>query len=337
VICPDTEALGTRLAAGDADVLFVVVAEEGANAATGALLERHLASEPDWSRLPVVFLVADARRWPPAALRLEAAKFGTLAVVLERPVRQGMLGHVLDNQAEARHRQFATRDLLARLEASERRQAFLLSEVRHRTRNTLAVLQSLFTLTARRQTDVDSLSRTFGARLAALARAHTRLAQEPTESVPLERLLEDHVLALCPRPEQLRRSGPSVRIAEGIAFNLALAVHELATNAAKYGALSRNTGSVDVTWHVEPVTGALELVWTEAGGPPVTPPSESGLGMRVVERVGDGAAAETRLEFRPEGVRWRLRLPSGSFQVPTSPGEADVGAAGRVDPPPRAT
>ena len=295
--------------------LFVVVTEEGADEACARALEGFAAGEPAWSRLPIVLLVNDADAPPPAARRLEAGDDPAHLVVLERPVRPGVLRRVLARQAESRRRQYATRDLLARLDDAERRQRFLLNEVRHRTRNMLAVLQALFSLTAHSQRDLASFVEVFGRRLDTLSRAHTRLTGEGGEATTLAELVAEHVTPYAAAEAQVRATGPPVRLGPRTAFNLAIVFHELATNAVKYGALSSPGGEVAVDWGCPEANedAALDLIWRERGGPGVAAPAAEGLGLDLVRRLGGEEAVAAELAFPPEGVVWRCRLPARTF------------------------
>jgi two-component sensor histidine kinase len=300
---------------GPEGVLLAIVSQEGAREETGRALARAFAAEPSWARLPVLFLVSDGER-PPAAVRLlDRKKDAPPIVVLERPVRPVVLSRVLEALVEGRRRQFETRDLLHRLKREEEQRAFLLAELRHRTRNMLGVLQSLFSLSARRAGNVEALSDSFGARLRSLSAAHARLSEASEGPDDLAMLLTEHVLPYADSPEQLRIEGrPPIVLADSIAFDFAMVIHELATNAAKYGALSRPEGSVEANWWVEPSTGSLRFRWQERGGPAVAAPEKAGLGRSVIERLPSGAA-ETTLTFDPAGVSWTALIGPQDFQL----------------------
>lgn len=297
--------------------LFLIVSQEGAGERVGAALQRVFQREPDWSRLPAIFLVADELRPPPACRMLADHRHASHLVSLERPVRRSVLRHLFTTLAETRRRQYETRDLLARLAEAERRQAFLLSELRHRLRNSLAVLQAMFTLASRRSKDFDSFVAAFSARLTNFADAHSALSRDEGGARAMRDLVRDHVAPYCANPNQLSLAGPPVLLHGNLSFDLALIVHELATNAAKYGALSAEEGSVCVAWHRDEESGGLHLVWTESGGPPVGPPERQGLGSTLINSF-DSGGARSQIEFHPSGVIWRVRLPAGTH----SPGPA---------------
>ncbi len=180
----------------------------------------------------------------------------------------------------------------------------LIEELNHRVKNTLAILQSLATQTFR------SASRTerakFEGRLGALAEAHNLLSQEKWQGSDLQdlitRVLQPYLLN---NPERVRMFGPKVPLSPRLAVVLSMIVHEIATNATKYGALSNDTGTVALDWEiVEDSSGRqLRLIWTEAGGPPVTAPVQRGFGSRLIERSArDQLGGEATVDFLPRGV-----------------------------------
>ncbi|WKA27129.1 sensor histidine kinase [Bradyrhizobium roseum] len=180
----------------------------------------------------------------------------------------------------------------------------LIEELNHRVKNTLAVLQSIATQTFR------SASRTerekFEGRLGALAEAHNLLSQEKWQGAELReviaRVLRPYLLST---PERMRMSGPRVPLSPRLAVVLSMIVHEIATNAAKYGALSNDTGTIAIDWEIieESDRRKLRLIWTEAGGPPVTAPVQRGFGSRLIERsTRDQLGGEATVDFLPRGV-----------------------------------
>jgi len=242
---------------GPEAALLCVVSEEGAGPGTGRVLAEVFAAEPHWARLPVLFLVANSNKPPPAVRLLDRRETAPAFLVLGRPCRPAVLRHAIDMQAEARRRQFETRDLLEKLKNEERRSRFLLSELRHRTRNSLAILQAMFTMSARHARNIEELKSSFGERLNNLSVANGRLSEEGAGRVGLSDLVNEHVQPYTIAPDQLRLSGPEAFLDERTAFDFAMVVHELATNAAKYGALSQAEGRIEVDWVREP----MALAW----------------------------------------------------------------------------
>lgn len=182
-------------------------------------------------------------------------------------------------------------------------------ELKHRTKNILAIVQSLVNQTLRGDIAIDEARRVLGDRLMAMSKAVDVLMRTAWESATLEEVIAGALTHQRSFDGRMRIGGPSVPVGPTAALTLSLAVHELESNAIKYGALSNGSGAVAVSWTVEQRDGTacLSLDWVESGGPPVAPPSRTGFGTRLISRaIGrrlDGAAAA---EFRPEGLRWRL-------------------------------
>jgi len=201
-----------------------------------------------------------------------------------------------------------TVDITERKNAEER-QSLLVREVDHRARNALAVVQSIVRLT--RAESKEAYVAAVEGRITALSRAHVLLSQSRWQGASLRRILDEE---LDPyrrtEAEKIAAGGPEVFLEPATAQILALALHELATNAAKYGALSSPHGRVRLSWELD--GERLTLQWIETGGPPVRPPFVEGYGTRVisasVERQLDGGAA---FDWRPEGLHFRMSIPLG--------------------------
>ncbi len=203
-------------------------------------------------------------------------------------------------------------DVTERKRAEERR-ALLANELNHRVKNTLAVVQALALQTARGAPDLPSFSAALQARLIALARAHDLLTQREWEGAPLDAVVRAALDSLAAGAARVDLSGCAAGavLAPAAALALAMALHELATNALKHGALSAPGGRVAVACRTDPDGGANLVEWVERGGPPVAgPPGRSGFGLRL---LGRGLASQTGmaadLRFEPDGLRCTLRLP----------------------------
>jgi two-component sensor histidine kinase len=180
----------------------------------------------------------------------------------------------------------------------------LIEELNHRVKNTLAILQAVAVQTFRSASRAEREK--FEGRLGALAEAHNLLSTEKWQGSELQdvvsRVLQPYLLN---NPERMRKSGPSVPLSPRFAVVLSMILHEMATNAAKYGALSNDTGTVKLDWEVitEHAGPKLRLVWTEAGGPPVIAPVQRGFGSRLIERSArDQLGGEATVDFLPRGV-----------------------------------
>jgi PAS domain S-box-containing protein len=201
---------------------------------------------------------------------------------------------------------------------AEERQTLLAREVDHRAKNALAVVQSIIALT--RDADPDQFRAAVTGRIAALARAHTLLARDGWNSAGLRELIEEEVAPYRVGAEALDRVtllGPDVALAPGAAQPLAMALHELATNAAKHGALGAPGGRVAIRWEALP-DGGLSLRWSETRVQPlVAPPARRGFGYSVirntVERQLGGSCA---FDWREEGLACGIDLPPSQLCWP---------------------
>jgi PAS domain S-box-containing protein len=203
-------------------------------------------------------------------------------------------------------------DIDERKRAEERR-ILLINELNHRVKNTLAAVQSIARQTLRAGRPVDQIMELFTARLVALSAAHDVLTRENWEGAGLKEIVDG---ALGPyeqdREGRLSVTGPDVRLSARAALGVAMALHELATNAVKYGALSGETGGVELAWEVHDAAEGphLELEWREAGGPTVASPNGGGFGSRLLRQGLPGElGGATELIFAPEGVICRISAP----------------------------
>lgn len=193
----------------------------------------------------------------------------------------------------------ASRDLSEGKRAEEL-QKLLTNELNHRVKNTLASVQSIVITSLRSADDLSSARRAVDARISALARAHDVLTDRNWAGANLNDLIKS---AIGPFDSgNIAIEGPSLDVTPKEALTLSLALHELATNAAKYGALSRAGGRVELRWQVQ--NEQLQLSWRESGGPQVTPPSRRGFGSRLLEKVlSSELNGQSRLEFAADGLR----------------------------------
>jgi PAS domain S-box-containing protein len=201
------------------------------------------------------------------------------------------------------------RDITERKRAHER-QNLLLHEIKHRIKNSLATVQAIVnqTLPGISPEERDELE----GRLQALARAHDLLTLEHWGEASVPDIVE-HALAPFQTVHQKRFlvEGPNATLDARKAVLLGLALHELATNAVKYGALSNHAGCVRLNWNVEGKTddSRLTLLWQESGGPPVIPPTRKGFGSVMIDRAISSELGTSRWEFDPGGVVWCVQLP----------------------------
>jgi two-component sensor histidine kinase len=197
-----------------------------------------------------------------------------------------------------------TVDITERKHAEER-QSLLAREVDHRAKNALALAQSIVRLT--RGEDVKAYVQSVEGRINALARVHTVLSLSSWQGAEIRRLVDEE-LAPYSDGNQIALAGPEIQLQPATAQTLALALHELVTNSAKYGALSTQAGRLSIEWESE--IGLLRLAWKETGGPPVQEPTSRGFGTRsVIASIESQLGGQAVFEWRPEGLLCRLSVP----------------------------
>ena len=276
---------------------------------------------------------ADIRFYACAPLRLpDGDVVGFLALGDPRP-------HDPSTEAErtalADLADLAVEELLREAERrmDEEQRDTLLAELDHRVKNVLAAVQSLAAQSARKTTSLDAFLKTFAGRLKAMASAHELLTATRWRGAALGNIAAAELGGLA--PGQARWEGPEIFLSPRAANALSLALHELATNAVKFGALSVDSGRVTVTWR-ESQDGGFVLDWIEQGGPSVSPPVRRGFGVTLLEQVtGRELGGHVRVDYRREGVRARIDADATALagrrepDAPTPPaGEVPVETAG---------
>ncbi len=225
-----------------------------------------------------------------------------------------------------------TIDITDRREAEER-QALLTREVDHRARNALAVTQSIVRLT--KAGTIKSYIASVEGRIGALSRAHTLLSESRWQGADLVKLVDDELSPYRTSADKIITAGPQASLRPVTAQILALAVHELATNAAKYGALSSASGRVKVTWQIE--GSGLVLHWEETGGPTARSPTAQGFGTKIITAsVASQLGGEAAFDWRPEGLHCRLSIPIGDAFGTVERAYSEQRSAGRNAAPSRA-
>jgi PAS domain S-box-containing protein len=199
----------------------------------------------------------------------------------------------------------------------------LMAELDHRVKNVLAAVQALAQQTAKRTTSLESFLSTFGGRLKAMASANELLTAARWRGAAIDHLAAAELGAIA--PGQTSWDGPELFLTPRAANALSLALHELATNAVKFGALSVEDGHVALRW-TEQRDGGFELLWSESGGPTVPTPKRRGFGSTLLQQVtGRELNGETRVDYRPAGVQVRLRAgPQAMAERPEVMPEAPV-------------
>jgi PAS domain S-box-containing protein len=214
--------------------------------------------------------------------------------------------------------------------AAEQRQRLLMDELNHRVKNTLATVQSLATQTARGASTPAAFRERFEGRLIALSKAHDQLTMHHWESADLRELLSGSLAPYAgTTPDRVVLRGEDVMLRPRAVLTLAMAVHELTTNAAKYGALSAPSGRVEVQWRpvrAENGQSCLQIEWIEHNGPNVIEPDQHGFGTKLIEgSIVAELSGRARLIFQPQGLRCEIRIPMKTATV-------ELKAGSRADP-----
>jgi PAS domain S-box-containing protein len=214
----------------------------------------------------------------------------------------------LDEQSRPIGLHAIARDVTERQRAEER-QRLLVNELNHRVKNTLALVQGLALQSFRDGRDPGEARPAFQQRLAALAAAHDLLTRESWEGATLRQLAEEAVGHHNEQEARIEFDGPALVLSPKAGVSLVMALHELGTNAAKYGALSVPSGRVAIDWETS-ADGRLRIAWRERGGPPVAAPTRRGFGLRMIERaLATDLAGEAEVAFEPEGLVCRIEAP----------------------------
>jgi two-component sensor histidine kinase/PAS domain-containing protein len=300
---------GTRTWTREAMALFGLSLVDGRGRFGGVADEFRLALHPDDRYLADGFYeLADKQDWFPVEYRIRRPD-GTV-----RWLSGG--GQVLARSAEGKAQRLinVVADVSER-KIAEERVKFLMGEITHRSKNLLSVVQAIASQTGRTVGTFEEFQKRFTQRLQGLAASHDLLVLRDWQGAPLKELVR---LQLDPftesGSERISVSGPDVLLRPEAAEAIGLALHELATNAVKYGALSVPVGRVTISWAFEdhgPEPRQFLVNWIERGGPTVTPPSRTGFGHVVFERlVTQSLNGSVAIDFVTEGLIWKLSIPT---------------------------
>lgn len=253
--------------------------------------------------------------WGGRALQGEDVVFERTMATPGQPRRHLLVRYFPDRDADGAVRGFYSLaiDINERKQAEERLK-LLAAEVDHRAKNMLALVQIML-----RQTKAETVREFVAAaqgRVAALARAHVVLSERRWVGADLHRLIEEELAPYrAQAPMRVAIDGPPIALESRAAQSCALALHELATNAAKYGALSTPGGRIECVWSIAP-DRSVAMIWTESGGPPAKKPKRRGFGMNVIERsIADQLEGKVQFEWRSDGLRCTMLLPASSTSV----------------------
>lgn len=285
----------------------LVVTEEALLAEDRALLAAWVSDQPAWSDFPLVLLTSRGTQIDP---RLHFLVDN--AVALERPFGPQALSAAVRSAVRARKRQLEVKSFLDERDRADKRQRLLIRELHHRVKNTLANVQAVLGATARSAASVDDFYRTFSARIQSLAQTHSFLTDDYWQTASLKEILHAELSLYDTDKRRVKLSGPDVSLVADQAVPLGMAIHELATNSAKYGALSAATGILHVEWETGGSRDAerLSLRWRERDGPDVEPPSRKGFGTMLIDRVLKvQLEADVAMDYQRSGLEMALSLP----------------------------
>lgn len=193
----------------------------------------------------------------------------------------------------------------------------MLREMAHRTKNLLAVLQAMINQSARNAATVEDLESAISQRIAALGKSTDLLAAKEMAGVSIRRVIDSHLSTFIGSGDHLELSGEDFQLRAESVQNLGLVLHELSTNAVKYGALSRPEGRIRISWEVhdkDSATPRLVLTWRERGGPPAAPPKRKGFGSQIMERHAAWTFnGKVDIDYGADGLTWSLDAPLNAF------------------------
>jgi len=232
-------------------------------------------------------------------------------------------GQVVSRTPEGRaHRLISIMADISERKAAELRVQFLIKEVTHRSKNLLSVIRSIASQTIRNAESLDDFEARFSNRLRGLATSQDLLVRQVWRGAPIEDIVREQLVSFVEtQSPRVEIAGPNVIVTADAAQAIGLAIHELATNAVKHGALSGPAGKIVIGWTLldDAPRRALELCWRETGGPVVTPPSRRGFGHIVLQQLTSASlGGEVEMTFETDGVVWTATIPAANLV--TSPG-----------------
>jgi two-component sensor histidine kinase len=287
----------------------LVVTHEALNPNAIDTIACFLREQPTWSEIPIIVLLDRTAPHSRIHKALTDAWPQSRQMFYQRPVVALELISGIQSALLTRLRQREVRDYLDR-------EIELRLELNHRVKNILASVMSLFEMTRRQASTIESFTEDFRGRLTALSDVHSTVFRAANEEVSLAEVVNLILAPYGSASDSVQIAGPHVTISHSAATTFALCLHELATNAVKYGALSHPEGRVELKWQISPDSDPLlTFSWIEAGGPSLAEPSRIGYGTRYLRsglRSVFGQPPE--LEFAPGGLRCSVQGPLSRLQ-----------------------
>jgi two-component sensor histidine kinase len=288
----------------------------------GLTVVSDLTQDPQFACNPLITGEPHLRFYAGAVLRTpEGLPLGALCVLdhVPRELTEDQaftlttLAQQVMSQLELRRAIAERDDLLEASHSVEQRQSLLVRELHHRVKNTLAMVQALVGATGRSTGSFDEFYRSFSDRITSLARTHGLLTEDYWQTAPLREIALNELKPFAEsRQPRFMLFGPLVELSADLAVPIGMALHELTTNAVRYGALSVAGGYVEVRWNLSKVEGVrkLHLEWTEHGGPPIDEPKHKGFGSTLLQRVLPMQCnAEVEVSYDKAGLRFRMDAP----------------------------
>jgi two-component sensor histidine kinase len=266
-----------------------------------------LGDEPVWSLPPIVLLADDWKGAERSVTRLRAAKPALRITSLIRPCRGADIASAVASAAAARRHQHQIHALMERQRTAKERANFLFDELSHRVKNMFSMVSAIGTMTEQSTDDSEGFRNVFSRRMAALSKSYDALREGDWEEASLAQIAREAVgvILVAEERDRLELVGPDIAVGSRVAASLGLVLHELASNARKYGAFSVDDGVVQVAWS-EGADGQVDLRWTEKGGPPAVAPQHEGFGTTVIRSGISGAKVD--LDYDPEGLKCCIRF-----------------------------
>ncbi|MEI6486733.1 MAG: chemotaxis protein CheB [Sphingomonadales bacterium] len=256
-------------------------------------------------------LVPERRQIDDYELTLDVPRLGSRILLINARC-------ILDHQTHDTVVLLAMEDVTERIEAA-RHQDLLVGELSHRVKNTLAVVQSIAAQTLQHSSSLDAFAEAFNGRLQALARANDAIVDGSWKGVTLRHIIQRAIKPFAMDGRVLLGDGPVIDLRPQACLALAMILHELTTNAVKYGALSVPGGCIAVQWQIDPPgkDQGITIAWQEHDGPPVTPPATRGQGTRFIERsIAYELKGKASMTFDPNGLQATLRFPAATAVMP---------------------
>ena len=290
------------------DAQCLVVAEEALISSDRNQFASWLDRQPTWSDFPIVLLTMRGTEIDKRLSFLDG-----YLIVLERPFLASSLANSVRSALRARARQLEVKSYIEEKQHVADRQKLLIRELHHRVKNTLANVRAMMGATARSSGSVEDFTRDFSARIVSLADTHSMLTDDYWQMASLKKLLESELRHYDTSDKsRVLLEGPDVSLVADIAIPVGMALHELASNSSKYGALSRPQGRLEVRWTLGTAGDdqIVNLDWLERGGPAVEEPKRRGFGTTLLEKVvAVQCNAKVELNYHRDGLRFAMALP----------------------------